>query len=82
MALDQWQARAAMNRRKAHQEQIAAMAASAEEYAGYIRKAAQGGQPSRFSGDLLTFAQGIAGHVTAIAAIDEILAIANTPDAP
>jgi hypothetical protein len=78
MALDAWQTRAAMGRRKAHQEQIAAMAASAEEYAGYIRKAAMGGQPSRFSGDLLKLAQGITENVTAIAAIDEILAIAES----
>lgn len=82
MALDTWQTRAAMGRRAAHQDQIAAMAASAEEYAGYIRKAAHGGQPSRFAGDLLTLAQRIAEEVRAVEAIDEILAIAAAEDAP
>jgi hypothetical protein len=76
MALDAWQARAAMSRRKAHEEQIAAKAATAEEYARYLGRNAQAGQPPRFAGDLLTLAQGIAEHAAAIAAIDEILAIA------
>lgn len=80
MALNEWQERAAMSRRKAHQAQIAAMAASAKEYAEYISRAVQTGQPSRFSGDLLTLSQGIAEHVAAIAAIDEILAITATQE--
>jgi hypothetical protein len=79
MALDQWQEQAARIR-QGHLDAIGALAASAAEYAGYVGREAGNGR-LRFGGDLLGLAQRIASHSAAIEVIDQIVTIAQTPDA-
>lgn len=82
MALDQWQARQVAQIRQGHLDAMITLAASAAEYAGYVRRDAGKGSTGHFTGDLLTFAQLIASHAAAIEVIDQIATIAATDGAP